>query len=101
MAIFTQDLGSIVLRFFAGDEPKLGIGGNQVGRGTINPKNIIRETRCGSPDGNSDSCGNTFAASPASICPPSGLVGWWPGDGNANDLLAVVLQKGPQLPGRR
>jgi len=21
------------------------------------------------------------------ISPPSGLVGWWPGDGNANDII--------------
>lgn len=36
-------------------------------------------------------------AAPPCIAPPSGLVGWWPGDGNSNDLAAgntSVLQNG-------
>ena len=37
-----------------------------------------------------------YAQSPSCIVPPSGLVSWWPGDGNANDIHGTnngILQK--------
>jgi type II secretory pathway pseudopilin PulG len=30
---------------------------------------------------------STFTTVPAPVTPPSGLVGWWPGEGNANDIV--------------
>lgn len=32
---------------------------------------------------------STFKTVPAPVTPPSGLVGWWPADGNANDMVGV------------
>ena len=33
------------------------------------------------------SSGSTGALGQTCVSPPSGLVGWWPGDGNFNDLI--------------
>jgi len=31
--------------------------------------------------------GSSAQTSPVCVPPPSGLVSWWPGDGNANDII--------------
>src|SRR5439155_8470225 len=43
------------------------------------------------PDGNTSefsACASVTAPTPPPTCvtPPSGMVSWWPGDGNANDI---------------
>jgi hypothetical protein len=38
-----------------------------------------------------DSVSSELMASLPCIPPPSGLVGWWPGDGNANDAAEYSL----------
>ncbi|MGZ5438057.1 MAG: hypothetical protein ACXW3F_18375, partial [Pyrinomonadaceae bacterium] len=36
---------------------------------------------------------------PSCVTPPAGIVGWWPGDGNANDIQGPTFENGTLLNG--
>jgi hypothetical protein len=48
--------------------------------------------------GSTNSSNAVLTVNPGCLAPPSGLVGWWPGEGNANDLVggnAGIFADGP------